>query len=102
MSAFDAQKKEIDLNAEEYEIILKFPTAQEQISQALDISSYLPNLRSTTEENLEETIHDGLKNKLAHTAGAVETSLIASNIEKNRLQLSIFNNVKEIFQINHI
>lgn len=98
-TAFDKDQKQIAMDADEYEIILRFPTAQEQFNQALDVSSYLPQNRPNTFEDLDQMLSDGVAKKVSHSVGEIEASLIQSNIEKNRVENAIFGAIKEIFYI---
>lgn len=62
------QSKEINLDADNYGIILKFPTAEEQISQAIDVSSYLPYLRPHTKQELTADLRESIARKITHSA----------------------------------
>ena len=96
---FNQQQKEINFNATKFKAVLRFPTPAEQVENALNISSYLPNLRPWTERDLDTLLNDELSKKISHTAGDIETSIIHKNIESNRLNSSILRHAQRLLNL---
>lgn len=94
-TSFDAWSKSIDFSGKYSEVLCKIPSYAQLIDQASNVSSYLPE-RPLTKNEFEQQLNQALKKKISYSIGDIEKTTIGQNIEKNKFENKILQDMKVI------
>lgn len=76
-------------------MLCKIPSYAQLIDQASNVSSYLPE-RPLTKNEFEQQLNQALKKKISYSIGDIEKTTIGQNIEKNKFENKILQDMKVI------